>query len=126
MNTYLDITSEQAKAFGALSVDTPLQMLNLLKFKDQVAETGLSGEEQYKAYMKAATPFLQKANGVVLYLGKPKLTLIGPQSLEWDKVLIVEYANKQDFINMSRAEGYPFELRSLALADSRLIFCEPG
>jgi len=50
--------------------------------------------------------------------------LIGPQELEWDKILIVEYAKKSDFINMITTEGYPAEMRKSAIEDSRLIFCE--
>ena len=125
MQKYLDITRDQYKAFMAISIDGPLHMLNLLKFKKQVSENGLTGAEQYKIYLKAAMPFIKKANAKVLYYGKPQLTLIGPEGdLEWDEILIVAYPSKTNFINMATAEGYPSELRKLALEDSRLIFCE--
>ncbi len=123
---YLNTTREQFKAFAQLPIDTPLQMLNLLKFKATVTETGRSGKEQYKTYMKAASPFFQQSKGKIIFYGNPKFTLIGPAELEWDKVLIVEYATKADFINMITNPDYPSELRSLALTDSRLIFCEPS
>ncbi len=126
MQKYLDLTKEQFLEFIKIPVDTPLQMLNLLKFKSHVEETGVTGAEQYKNYMKETVPFFQKSNAKVLFYGSPKYTVIGPQGeLEWDKVLIVEYAKKEDFINMITAEGYPSEVRKLALEDSRLIFCEP-
>lgn len=54
---HLDLTKDQFKAFMAMPIDTPLQMLNLLKFKEKVEETGVSGRAQYKVYMKATTPF---------------------------------------------------------------------
>lgn len=123
MEKYLNATREQFKALVAMPVDSPLQMLNLLKFKEKVEETGLTGAEQYKQYMKAAHPYLQKANAKVLYTGNAKAMLIGPESLEWDKVLIVEYAKKEDFLNMVTDKDYPAYLREMALADSRLIFC---
>ena len=76
--------------------------------------------------MKAVTPFFQKSNAKILFYGEPKFTLIGPSDeLEWDKVLIVEYAKKEDFINMITTKGYPAHLRSKAMADSRLIYCAP-
>ena len=100
MDKYLDLTKEQFKAFMALPIDTPLQMLNLLKFKDKVEGTDISGRDQYKKYMTATQPFFEKSNAKVLFYGNAKFTLIGPQELEWDKVLIVEYPTKNDFINL--------------------------
>ena len=124
IETYLDGTKEQFNAFMALPVDGPLKMLNLLKFKETVEETGKTGAETYKDYMTAATPFFSKVNVKITFYGTPQFILIGPKELEWDKVLIVEYATKQDFITMVMMEGYPSELRKSALKDSRLIFCK--
>jgi len=123
MKKYFDLTKDQFKAFAELPIDAPLQMLNLLKFKNHVKETNKSGREQYNDYMKATTPFFQKSNANVVFFGDAKFNLIGPQELEWDKVLIVEYANKNDFIKMITTEGYPAKMRRLAIEDSRLIFC---
>lgn len=124
MQTYLDLTKEQLNKFLEIPNDLPLLMLNLLKFKSHVEETGLTGKEQYKVYMKAAFPFFEKSNAKIVFNGNPKFTLIGPtDQLEWDKVLIVEYATKNDFVSMITSEGYPAALRNKALEDSRLIFC---
>jgi hypothetical protein len=124
MNKYLDLTKEQFKAFIAMPIDVPLQMLNLLKFKEKVEDADISGAERYKEYMKATVPFFQKSNAKVNFYGDAKFNLIGPEELEWDKVLIVEYAHKNDFIKMITTEGYPSEMRKSAIEDSRLIFCE--
>jgi hypothetical protein len=124
MNKYLDLTKEQFKAFMAMPIDVPLQMLNLLKFKEKVEDADISGAERYKEYMKATVPFFQKSNAKVNFYGDAKFNLIGPEELEWDKVLIVEYAHKNDFIKMITTEGYPSEMRKSAIEDSRLIFCE--
>lgn len=125
MEKYLDTNRAQFKAFMEFPVDTPLQMLNLLKFKDKL-DNGLTGKEQYTKYMKAATPFIKASNAKILFYGEAKFTVIGPENeLEWDKVIIVEYATKQDFVNMVMTEGYPAHLRVAALEDSRLIFCTP-
>lgn len=124
MDKYLDLTKEQFKAFMEYPTGEKLQMLNLLKFKDKVEATGKSGAEQYKAYLKAAAPFTTKANAKIVFYGAPKFNLIGPQDeLEWDKILIVEYATKNEFINMISNKEYPAALRKMALLDSRLIFC---
>ena len=123
---YLDLTPEQFKAFVALPNEGPYQMLNLLKFKDHVESSGLSGKEQYGKYMKAVAPFFEKANAKMIYSGKPNFSLIGPSDgEEWDKIFIVEYAQKSDFLNMITTEGYPAKMRREAIEDSRLIFCSP-
>jgi len=121
---HTDITKEQFQAFAQLPIDKPLQMLNLMKFKEHIPETNRTGEEQYRAYMKAAFPFFTKSNAKIAFYGKPIANLIGPNDLEWDKILIIEYAKKEDFITMITSEGYPAEMRRIALEDSRLTFCE--
>lgn len=124
MDRYLDSSKEQLLEFMHFPTEKPLQMLNLLKFKKQVEGTNLTGEQQYKVYMKAALPFIKNTNAKVLYYGKANYTLIGPKGeLEWDKIIIVEYATKEDFANMVMQKNYPSEMRIAALEDSRLIFC---
>lgn len=118
MPVFLDPTSDQFKTFATSSIDGKVLMLNLLKFKKE------TGEQQYMKYMAAATPFIEQANAKVVFYGKPIFSFIGPTTLEWDKALIVEYADKSDFLNMITAEGYPAAMRTAALEDSRLIVCE--
>jgi len=123
-DTHIEVTPEQLQKFVELPVDGAFQMLNLLKFKEKVDDGDTSGEEAYVEYMKAVMPFFQKSKAKISFMGKPMLTIIGPQGeQEWDKVLIVEYASKQHFIDMISAEGYPQHLRSRALVNSRLIVC---
>ena len=124
MRKYLTATKEQFTGFVNLPVEGSIQMLNFLKFKKTVEETGISGEAQYKKYMHAATPFIQKSNAKILFYGEAQHTIIGPDGeLEWDKILIVEYPSKNDFMAMVTDKDYPSNMRTLALEDSRLIFC---
>ena len=123
--SHLEINTEQLKAFAQLPMDKSVVMLNLLKFKETVIETGLTGAESYKNYMKAAMPFFQKANAEILYMGKPQRILIGPADEDlWDKILLIKYNTVADFLGMVKAEGYPSHLRDQALLDSRLIQCD--
>ena len=126
-NTYLDGTREQFMAFMALPEEGPFHMLNLLKFKEVVDDSGKSGREQYNEYMRAAAPFLQKAQADVLYYGEVHMNLVGPaDEKDWDKVLIVAYTSKEDFANMVTHPDYPTALRNAALADSRLLVMTAG
>lgn len=114
---YLDLTKEQFKSFIELPTEGPICMLNFLKFKKN------GGKETYKKYMVAAQPFFEKANAKIIFFGKPQFTLIGDPNEElWDEILIVEYADKSDFIEMISTPGYPAEIRREAVEDSRLIF----
>ena len=123
---YLEINQEQFKAFAQLPKTQPVVMLNLLKFKTKVDGTSVSGEDGYKAYMKAAMPFFNKANAEILFFGKPQHALIGPKDEElWDEVLLIKYNSVNDFLGMVKSEGYPSHLREQALLDSRLIHCKP-
>ena len=122
--TYTGVSNEQFQEFASTPIEGAFQMLNLLKFKDIIEETGKSGEEGYHNYMKAVMPFFQASNAKLIYQGKPLFSLIGPEEKEWDKVLIIEYPSKADFIKMITAEGYPAAMRRQALADSRLILCK--
>lgn len=114
--SYLEINPEQFKAFVKLPMDTSVVMLNLLKFKDMVPETGLSGAESYADYMRQAAPFFAKAGAEVLFIGKPQTMLIGPEGENlWDKMLLVKYNTIAGFLEMVQAEGYPTHLRKQAL-----------
>ena len=124
IQSYLDASREQFDAFMALPINGPLKMVNLLKFKHYVEETGKSGEKTYQDYLKATTPFFAQVNGKISFMAKAEFSLIGPEEKEWDMVLIAEYVSKADFVKMVTMEGYPSHLRKQALADSRLIFCQ--
>ncbi len=122
---YIAMNQSEFQNFIKLPADTAVVMMNLMKFKDLVPETGLSGAETYKRYLKEAMPFFAKANAEVVYMGKPKSILIGPEDETlWDKLLLIKYNSITDFLTMVQAEGYPAHLRTQALEDSRLIHCE--
>ena len=100
-------------------------MLNYLNYKDIVTETEKTGKETYADYLKAAVPFFNTLDADIIFKGSPLATIIGPsdESL-WDEVLIVRYANKNEFMKLMAMKDYPRALRSLALSDSRLILCK--
>jgi len=103
----------------------PVFMLNYLNYKETVVETGKTGKETYADYLKAAVPFFNILDAEIIFKGSPLATIIGPsdESL-WDEVLIVRYANKNEFMKLMAMKDYPRALRSSALSDSRLILCK--
>lgn len=100
-------------------------MLNYLNYKEKVNEAGKTGKETYADYLKAAVPFFKNLDAEIIFKGSPLATIIGPSDeFLWDEVLIVRYANKNEFMKLMAMKDYPRELRSSALSDSRLIFCK--
>jgi uncharacterized protein (DUF1330 family) len=103
-------------------------MLNLLRFKEQAdgIDTGVSGLEAYERYGAATGPFLEAVGGRVLQAAEARQMVIGPEALEWDMVLLVEYPSRAKFLEMATNPEYLkiHEHREAALADSRLIACE--
>ena len=118
---FLEMAQDDFQRFESLPIDEPIQMINLLKFRNRTID-GTLGSERYDLYLKTAKPFFAEVEMKILYFGSVQQSLIGPEK-EWDKILIVEYASKEDFLKAVTQKGYPSELRLSALEDSRLLCC---
>jgi uncharacterized protein (DUF1330 family) len=105
----------------------PVIMLNLLRFKERAdgIDEGVSGREAYERYAEAAAPFLERVGGRLLIGADAEQMVVGPDALEWDMALLVEYPSRQKFLEMASDPEYlrVHEHRAAALADSRLIAC---
>ncbi|MDD7915861.1 hypothetical protein [Polaribacter ponticola] len=120
-----NINKEGLAVLSNFDENTPVFMLNYLNYKERVSSTGKTGKETYKEYMKAAFPFFQKIEAEIIFKGKPMATIIGPTEEKlWDELLILKYANKNEFFKLMQFKEYPRELRASALSDSRLICCK--
>ena len=86
--------------------DTPVIMINILKFKDKSGKGDESGREAYSRYSKNVAPLLEKVGGKVLWAGNVNQTVIGDTSDQPDMVLVVRYPSKQAFISMSTSDEY--------------------
>jgi uncharacterized protein (DUF1330 family) len=112
--------------------ETPVVMLNLLKFNSQAnylagqdAEP-CNGFEAFMRYGIAVTPMIEAAGGEQVWQGRPASMLIGPQDKEWNLAVLVRYPSAQAFVDMVSSPEYraiSFH-RSAALEDSRLIASE--
>ena len=77
---------------------TPLVMLNILKFKSQSGIGDESGEEAYNRYSENVKPLLDKVGAKPIWAGNVTKTLIGDYTSQPDRVLIVYYPSKEAFI----------------------------
>ncbi|MFI8482168.1 DUF1330 domain-containing protein [Pseudomonas sp. NPDC078700] len=114
--------------------DTPILMLNLLRFNAQAkypegsSQTPCTGQQAYGTYSKTALQKVQGVGGSVELLANAHVALIAPDDEHWDQVLLVRYPSKQAFLSMISDPEYRAvtQHRTAALADSRLIGTTPA
>lgn len=121
---------EKLQAFLAgMADDTPITMLNLLKYREEAAYPDdfdaepCSGVEAYQTYSAAAGQHVAAIGGKLLWMGAVQASLIAPEGEEWDAALLVQYPSAQALAQMLASPDYQQITvhRTAALADSRLI-----
>ena len=128
---HIDPTRERFAQFRDLPTDAPIHMLNPVRFKAQATyEDGrkATGAEAYRAYSRESGPVFRRLGGIQVWIAKPQLMLIGPESEAWDIAFIAQYPTGQAFIDMLRDPDYreAVKHRTAAVADSRLLRLMPG
>jgi uncharacterized protein (DUF1330 family) len=105
--------------------NTPLVMLNILKFKAKTS-TNETGKEAYARYFKNASPFVKKYGGKLIWKGQVHNTVVGNSELQPQVVFLVEYPSVINFIEMITNPAYQKIAidRSLALEYGGLIACQ--
>jgi uncharacterized protein (DUF1330 family) len=135
MDQHVDPERAAFDAFKALPRDTPLHMLNLVRYRERAAypadhpaaaET-LSGAEAYRRYSDESGPIFRRVGGTILYSGRPECVLIGPAEERWDAAFIAAYPNAAAFLEMVKDPDYRRAVvnRQAAVETSRLIRMAP-
>ena len=122
-------TKEQIQALVESELETPVVMLNLLKFAERQAGDGGegavagSGRDSYARYGDRVRSMLEKVGGRVLWQGRADSVVIGGEADDWDAVILVEYPSRKAFLEMTSSPKYQevSKDRTAGLADSRLI-----
>lgn len=127
MSEHIDPTREQFDAFKDLPRDTPILMLNLIRYRD-VADYGdgsseVSGAEAYRRYGKETGPIFARVGGSIVWRGRPEIVLTGPTDEVWDAAFIARYPHAGAFFEMVTDADYreAVKHRTAAVATSRLI-----
>lgn len=118
-------TPEQLAQLQSYPKNTPVTMLNILKFKAKT-NSGETGKEAYARYFKNAGPFVAKAGAKLIWKGQVHTTLIGNLDNQPDVVFLVEYPSVDHFFAMVTNPDYQkiASDRSLALEYGGLIACQ--
>ncbi len=135
-DAHVDPERDQFEVFKALPRDTPIEMLNLVRFRKQadyaadhaLSGKGLSGADAYRHYSKESGPVFARVGGTMAYRGGFEAVLIGPAEEGWDAVFVAHYPNAAAFLEMVTDADYRKAVvhRQAAVETSRLIRLSPA
>jgi len=119
-------TPEQLAQLQTYPKNTPVVMVNILKFKAKT-ETGETGQEAYARYFKNAGPFVAKSGAKLVWKGRVHNSLIGNADNQPQVIFLVEYPSVDHFLAMAGNPEYQKIAtdRSMALEYGGLIACQP-
>jgi uncharacterized protein (DUF1330 family) len=131
LTTHIDPERAAFEAFKALPRDEPIEMLNLVRLRAQAAYPDgrvATGREAYAAYARESGPIFTRLGGTQVWIGHPRVTLIGPADEAWDIAFIARYPGASAFLAMVTDPDYRKAVvhRQAAVADSRLIRMQPA
>jgi uncharacterized protein (DUF1330 family) len=118
-------TKTQLAKLQAYPQNTPLVMVNILKFKAQTT-TNETGQEVYERYLKNATPFVEKSGAKLIWKGQVHNSVIGDSDKQPHVVFLVEYPTVNHFFAMVSNPEYQkiASDRSIALEYGGLFACQ--
>lgn len=133
---HIEPTADQLRDLLARDLDGPVEMLNLLRFREVAdysrspelaPDEDISGPEAYAEYSRHTMHRLAAVGADVVQMGRGAAPLIGPADERWDLVLVVRYPSVEAFTSMTSDPGYLATVghRTAALADSRLFPLAP-
>ena len=104
-------SEEQMKGFVEGDIDSPISMLNLLKFKDKAEyedgrTTDLTGREAYQIYALAVAKLFENTGGKVLFGAEVSRLMLGEVEELWDTVAIAQYPSRRKMLEMMMSPEY--------------------
>ena len=104
-------SDEQIIGFQEGDTDTPIYMLNLLKFKEKAEyadgrDTPMTGAEAYGVYSKEVQAHIEKVGGKAIFFGDISRLMLGEVEDLWDKVAIVMYPSRKAMMAMIKNPDY--------------------
>lgn len=103
--------ADQMAGFMDSSVEGPIAMVNLLKFKERAEysderETNLSGVEAYGIYARGVAKTLAMVGGKMLFFGNVSRLMLGEVEELWDQVAISQYPSRAAMLEMMQLPEY--------------------
>ena len=103
--------ADQMAGFMDSSVEGPIAMVNLLKFKEKAEysderETNLSGVEAYGIYARGVAKTLAMVGGKMLFFGNVSRLMLGEVEELWDQVAIAQDPSRAAMLEMMQLPEY--------------------
>ena len=121
------IATQLPEILRSIPENTPIVMLNLLRFRDRAAyREGTfegSGREAYSRYLEVANRKVEEVGGKVLFMSTAVAAIISPPDEIWHEVLLMQYPSIEAFATMLAMKDYQAATvhRTVALEDARLF-----
>ena len=101
----------QMKEFMEGDADSPIHMVNLLKFKEKAEyedgrETNLSGAEAYAIYGQEVQGHVKKVGGSGVFTGQVSRLMLGEVDELWDMIAVVTYPSRKAMLAMITDPDY--------------------
>ena len=100
--------------------ETPVVMINILRFKERVDSSQEEGKAAYERYGKNVLPYLKRVGARLLWRGNVRNIIIGKEKHPPHVVLLVEYPSVSKFVEMITNPEY------IKIANDRTIALEYG
>ena len=102
---------DQMDEFLEGDIDSPISMVNLLKFKEKAEyedrrDTNLSGKEAYMIYGMEVQEHLKKVGGEIVFGGEISRLMLGEVEELWDNVLVARYPSRTAMLEMMMDPDY--------------------
>ena len=132
---YVDPTRAAFDLFKSLPRDTPINMLNLIQYRDLAAYPdghdhagkGWTGARAYEEYGATSAAIFERLGGQIVWRGRFETVLTGPADERWDAAFIAAYPNAGAVLAMVTDPDYKLAVvnRQAAVATSRLVRFAP-
>ena len=101
----------QMNEFLEGDIDSPISMVNLLKFKEKAEyedgrDTEMSGREAYQIYTIEVQEHLKKVGAEIVFGGVVSRLMLGEVEDLWDSVAIARYPSRKAMLEMMMSSEY--------------------
>ena len=102
---------EQMAGFFEGDINSPISMVNLLKFKEKAEyedgrDNDLSGKEAYMIYAMEVQEHLKKIGGEMVFGGEITRLMLGEVEDLWDSVAVARYPSRKAMLEMIMDSDY--------------------
>ena len=102
---------EQMTGFFEGDINSPISMVNLLKFKEKAEyedgrDNDLSGKEAYMIYAMEVQEHLKKIGGEMVFGGEITRLMLGEVENLWDSVAVARYPSRKAMLEMIMDPDY--------------------